>query len=44
LGWAPSQPLELGMRRTYAWVSEQVKRAAAAREGGKAAVPIRNAA
>lgn len=26
LGWAPSQPLEDGLRRTYAWVAEQVVR------------------
>ncbi|MCP4820920.1 MAG: NAD-dependent epimerase/dehydratase family protein [Shimia sp.] len=24
LGWAPSQPLRLGMEKTYAWVSDQV--------------------
>jgi nucleoside-diphosphate-sugar epimerase len=28
LGWAPSQPLVLGMEKTYAWISEQVKRQA----------------
>lgn len=25
LGWAPSQPLVEGVRRTYAWIEEQVK-------------------
>ncbi len=25
LGWAPSQPLSEGMRRTYAWIAEQVR-------------------
>jgi nucleoside-diphosphate-sugar epimerase len=24
LGWAPQQPLEVGMRATYAWIAEQV--------------------
>lgn len=24
LGWAPSAPLETGLRRTYAWIAEQV--------------------
>ena len=24
LGWAPSQPLAAGMRKTYAWIAEQV--------------------
>jgi nucleoside-diphosphate-sugar epimerase len=24
LGWAPSQPLETGIRRTYAWIHQQV--------------------
>jgi nucleoside-diphosphate-sugar epimerase len=27
LGWAPSQPLEEGMRKTYAWIAEQVAKA-----------------
>ncbi|MBM4273042.1 MAG: NAD-dependent epimerase/dehydratase family protein [Deltaproteobacteria bacterium] len=27
LGWKPSQPLEVGMRVTYNWVAEQVKKA-----------------
>jgi len=26
LGWAPSQPLEKGMRKTYAWIFEQVEK------------------
>ncbi|CAB4243924.1 NAD-dependent dehydratase [Methylacidimicrobium sp. AP8] len=26
LGWAPSEPLEKGIARTYAWISEQVAR------------------
>ncbi len=30
LGWAPDQPLEVGLRQTYAWVAEQVAR----RRGG----------
>ena len=25
LGWAPSQPLEAGLRKTYEWIEEQVK-------------------
>lgn len=25
LGWAPSQPLETGLARTYQWINEQVK-------------------
>ena len=24
LGWAPSQPLKVGIAKTYAWISEQV--------------------
>jgi len=28
LGWAPSQPLEAGLKKTYAWVSAQVKESA----------------
>jgi GDP-D-mannose 3', 5'-epimerase len=27
LGWAPSQPLRVGMEKTYSWISEQVKKA-----------------
>lgn len=27
LGWAPSAPLEEGLRATYAWIAEQVRRA-----------------
>jgi nucleoside-diphosphate-sugar epimerase len=23
LGWAPTQPLETGLRRTYAWIAQQ---------------------
>jgi nucleoside-diphosphate-sugar epimerase len=26
LGWAPSQPLEAGLRSTYKWIEEQVKK------------------
>ncbi len=26
LGWAPDQPLDDGLRQTYAWISEQVER------------------
>ncbi len=26
LGWAPDQPLDEGLRQTYAWISEQVER------------------
>lgn len=26
LGWAPDQPLEAGLKQTYAWISEQVER------------------
>ena len=26
LGWAPSQPLRVGMERTYAWIADQVER------------------
>ncbi len=26
LGWAPSQPLETGLKKTYQWIEEQVKR------------------
>ena len=25
LGWAPSQSIRVGLERTYAWISEQVK-------------------
>jgi nucleoside-diphosphate-sugar epimerase len=24
LGWRPSQPLEAGLRKTYAWVEQQI--------------------
>jgi nucleoside-diphosphate-sugar epimerase len=27
LGWAPSQPLRVGLEKTYAWISEQVDKA-----------------
>lgn len=27
LGWRPTQPLEIGLRKTYAWIEEQVKKA-----------------
>jgi len=27
LGWKPTQPLEMGLRKTYAWIEEQVKKA-----------------
>lgn len=27
LGWAPSQPLEVGMRTTYFWIEEELKKA-----------------
>lgn len=27
LGWAPSQPLREGLRRTYAWIEQEVRRA-----------------
>jgi nucleoside-diphosphate-sugar epimerase len=27
LGWKPSEPLEKGMRLTYAWIEEQVRQA-----------------
>jgi nucleoside-diphosphate-sugar epimerase len=26
LGWAPDEPLEVGLRKTYSWISEQVDR------------------
>jgi GDP-D-mannose 3',5'-epimerase len=26
LGWAPSQPLKIGMEKTYKWISEQVEK------------------
>ena len=26
LAWAPSQPLEVGLRMTYSWISEQIKK------------------
>jgi GDP-D-mannose 3', 5'-epimerase len=25
LGWAPSQPLDVGLKKTYAWINKQVK-------------------
>jgi len=25
LGWAPSQPLRVGLEKTYAWIEEQVR-------------------
>ena len=25
LGWAPTQPLRIGMEKTYEWINEQVK-------------------
>ena len=28
LGWQPTQPLKTGMEKTYAWIAEQVKKAA----------------
>jgi len=28
LGWAPSLPLDLGLRKTYAWIAEQVAKGA----------------
>lgn len=27
VGWKPSQPLEIGLYKTYAWIEEQVKTA-----------------
>ncbi|RMF58923.1 MAG: NAD-dependent epimerase/dehydratase family protein, partial [Bacteroidetes bacterium] len=30
LGWEPSMPLKEGLRRTYAWIAEQVRQAEAA--------------
>ena len=27
LGWKPTQPMETGLRKTYAWIEEQVKKA-----------------
>lgn len=30
LGWKPSRPLKEGLSKTYAWISEQVKKSAAA--------------
>jgi GDP-D-mannose 3',5'-epimerase len=27
LGWAPSQPLRVGMEKTYKWINEQVEKA-----------------
>ena len=30
LGWQPSQPLRLGMEKTYAWIAGQVTRQSAA--------------
>jgi GDP-D-mannose 3', 5'-epimerase len=27
LGWRPSQPMEIGLRKTYAWIEAQVKKA-----------------
>ena len=27
LGWRPTQPMEIGLRKTYAWIEEQVKQA-----------------
>jgi nucleoside-diphosphate-sugar epimerase len=24
LGWAPSQPLEIGLKKTYLWIREQI--------------------
>jgi len=27
LGWKPTQPMEIGLRKTYAWIEEQVKKA-----------------
>ena len=26
MGWAPKQPLELGMKKVYAWIEEQVRK------------------
>lgn len=26
LGWAPSQPLKIGLAKTYRWIEEQVRR------------------
>lgn len=27
LGWKPTQPMEIGLKKTYAWIEEQVKKA-----------------
>jgi nucleoside-diphosphate-sugar epimerase len=27
LGWAPTQPLEEGIRKTYRWIEQQVRKA-----------------
>ena len=27
LGWKPSQPLKVGMEKTYAWISKEVEKA-----------------
>ncbi len=32
LGWAPSQPLDIGLRKTYAWIHEQIQIGKADRE------------
>ena len=29
LGWAPSQPLKIGIAKTYAWISKEVEKAKA---------------
>lgn len=29
LGWAPSQPLRIGIEKTYKWINEQVQKPAA---------------
>ncbi|MGH8473675.1 MAG: NAD-dependent epimerase/dehydratase family protein, partial [Gammaproteobacteria bacterium] len=40
LGWTPSMPLEEGMCRTYSWIAEQVRLAAAMRNAADASLPM----
>jgi GDP-D-mannose 3',5'-epimerase len=40
LGWAPSQPLRIGLERTFVWINERVRARIAARNGAGLAIAI----
>ncbi|MEJ8567683.1 NAD-dependent epimerase/dehydratase family protein [Elongatibacter sediminis] len=39
LGWAPSQPLEAGLKKTYAWIEQQVMSGQATAHRPRATIP-----